>query len=73
MIESDLTDEEYREYEFGGQTYRINNPLKLFLRAGGTTHRVLDSEGIVHCVPAVGNFNCILRWKPRAGTPPVAF
>lgn len=79
MIEGDLTDEEYREYQFlnaGGLdiTYRIYSPKTLYTRVGGTTHRVLDSDGIVHCVPAVGTTaQVVLRWKPRAGTKPVAF
>lgn len=71
----DLTDEEYREYDFSGRVYRINNPSVLIFRSGGATHRVVDGDGVVHCVPAPnGESNdCVLRWKPRAGTNPVAF
>lgn len=43
-------------------TYRINKPRVVAFRPGGTTHRVLDSEGIVHCVPAPGERGCVLRW-----------
>lgn len=70
----DLTNEVYREYEFTDSktgrrvTSRIDNPVKLFTRPGGTTHRVLDAEGIVHCVPTVGECGCVLRWKPRKVT-----
>jgi len=62
MKEFDLTSEPWREYDFGGRVYRIDNPQKLFYREGGTTHRVLDAKGVIHCVPAVGHFGCILRW-----------
>lgn len=69
----DLTDELWREYDFGGRTYRITEPKALFLRAGGSTHRVLDAGGIVHCVPVPGSRGCALRWKPRYPRRPVAF
>lgn len=70
---ADLTGEVYREYEFGGQTYRIDEPKKLYCRPNGTTHRVLDHAGIVHCVPAPGIYGCILRWKPKDENFPVQF
>jgi len=60
----DLTGtEEWREYDFNGRVYRINHPTKLSFRPGGTTHRVVDAEGVVHCVPAPGQGDCVLRWK----------
>ena len=62
MQERDIKNEPWREYDFGGRVYRINDPRKLFFRTGGTTHRVLDKNGIVHCVPAPGHFGCVLRW-----------
>lgn len=31
----DLRVEEYREYDFGGRTYRINNPVAFYYRNGG--------------------------------------
>lgn len=73
MVKGDLTDEEYREYDFGTRVYRILSPLTLYISNGGTTHRILDSEGVVHCAPAPGYFNCVLRWKPKEGKDPVAF
>jgi hypothetical protein len=73
MTESDLRAEEWREYDFGGRVYRIDNPVTLFLRAGGSTHRVLDTAGMVHCLPAPGHHGCALRWKPRDTTKPVQF
>lgn len=60
----DLTDEEWREYDWSGRVYRITKPKALWYRKGGTTHRVLDSEGITHCVPApTADQTVVLRWK----------
>lgn len=55
--------EEWREYDFGGRIYRIEKPTELQFYDGSTTHRVIDSEGIVHCVPTPGTQGCVLRWK----------
>lgn len=73
MDPKNLKDEKYREYDFYGRVtaYRIENPVSLFV--GATTHRIVDKEGIVHCVPAPGFHGCVLRWKPRDGANPVAF
>jgi hypothetical protein len=38
-----------------------------------TTHRVADIDGIVHCVPAPGEYGCVLRWQPRDAKEPVQF
>ena len=73
LIEKDITAEEYREYDFGGKVYRIEKPAKLFYREVGTTHRVLDNFGIVHCVPKPGELGCVLRWKNKDGNKPVNF
>jgi hypothetical protein len=74
-----LTDEAWREYEWsvlldgkpGRVCYRINEPAALVV--GNTTHRVIDSKGVVHCVPTVGERGCTLRWQPKPGAPAVAF
>jgi hypothetical protein len=64
MKKYDLTGtEEWREYDFDGRVYRIDNPTELQFYSGSTTHRVTDSNGIVHCVPAPGQQGCVLRWK----------
>lgn len=68
-----LTDEQWREYDFGGRVYRINNPQELYMRPGGTTHRVVDGDGIVHCVPAPGHYGCVLRWSVKDDRPKVSF
>lgn len=73
----DLTSEAWREYDWfppGGKervTYRISDPVALFV--GNTTHRVVDSKQVVHCVPNVGHMGCALRWKARPGKPIVSF
>jgi hypothetical protein len=69
----DLTVELWREYDFGGRVYRIDNPQSLYIHEGGTTHRVLGADGVIHCVPAPGQFGCALRWKSRDETKPVSF
>ena len=84
----DLTRELWREYDFPVLTgkenaqgqlesitriYRIEEPKALFLRPGGATHRVLDKDGVIHCVPAPGVQGCILRWKNRKGEPRARF
>lgn len=73
LTDTDITTEEYREYEFYGRVYRIDNPQLLIMKKGGTTHRVLDNNGVVHCVPGPGTNGCVLRWKSKEGCPPVAF
>lgn len=57
--------EEWREYDFNdrNEPYIIEKPTKVQFRHGGSTHRVTDSEGVVHCVPAPGHNGCVLRWK----------
>jgi hypothetical protein len=73
ITRNSLTTEEWREYDFGGRIYRIENPQALFMRVGGTTHRVLDSNDVVHCIPAPGVNGCALRWSNKDKTNPVEF
>lgn len=54
--------EKWREYDFGDRVYRIDNPVAVEFYSGGTTHRVTDVTGVVHCVPAPGQMGCVLRW-----------
>lgn len=74
-----LSKEEYREYDFIdpntgiNRVYRINRPSGLFLYAGCTTHRVVDSQGMVHLCPVLGRYGCIIRWKPVNPEKPVQF
>lgn len=69
MEAKSLETELWREYDFGGRVYRINSPATLYM--GTTCHRVVDSDGIVHCVPAPGNHGCVVRWQSKGE--PVAF
>ncbi len=71
--ENDLSIEKWREYDFGGRVYRIESPKKLIVRKGGTTHRVVDSNNVTHCVPAPGINGCILRWESLDAAKPVGF
>lgn len=43
--------------------YNIHAPV--VLHVGKTTHRVTDRTGLVHCVPAVGYFGCVVCWLNR--------
>lgn len=71
----DLTVEAWREYEFpDGSSYRIANPVALYYREGGTTHRIVDKDGIVHCIAYPGkNESVVLRWLNRDVKDPVTF
>lgn len=73
LKEFDISSEMYREYDWGGRVYRIDNPKKLFIRFGGTTHRVVDAFGVAHCVPSVGIMGCVLRWCTDNEDKPVNF
>ena len=77
MEQRDISTELWREYDwksnFEGDTrcYRIVKPVALWV--GTTTHRVLDSNGIVHCIPTVGSYGCVLRWQNKDPKNPVNF
>lgn len=54
--------------------YKIDNPIKLFTREGGTTHRVQDETGQVHCVPAPSPKSGVtFTWIPKDKLLPVQF
>jgi hypothetical protein len=73
-ITADISDELYREVvRPDGTVYRINNPKTLIIRKGGSTHRVVDADGLVHCYAAPESGVTILRWKAREGLDPVKF
>lgn len=67
----DLSGELWREYDFGGRVYRIDNPNGLIV--GTTTHRVIGRDGLVHCVPAPGVNGCVVRWQAKDPAQPVQF
>lgn len=63
MTEIDLSGvENWREYDFNGRVYRIDAPQSVMFRSGGSTHRVKDSLGIWHLVPAPGFNGCVIRF-----------
>lgn len=62
-----LESEVWREYDFCDRIYRIESPKLLYFRKSGSTHRVVDINNIVHCVPAPGHLGCVLRWKSKQG------
>lgn len=68
LTKGDLSNEAWREYDFGGRVYRIDNPKHVYTRPGGTTHRVVDQNNVAHCVPAPGQGGCVLRWTGKDGT-----
>lgn len=57
--------EDWREYDFAGRVYRIEKPACVEFRAGGSSHRLTDSEGVVHLLPAPGFQGCVIRFKGR--------
>lgn len=66
--------EEWREYRFyerdsgARRSYWIDSPRRICIRPGGSTHRVLDADGVVHIVPAIGVLGCIVRCRPISGS-----
>ena len=72
-IEADLSDEEWREVDTFLGTYRIDAPKTLIIRKGGSTHRVIDANGIVHCYAAPETGKSVIRWKAKIGLPAVRF
>lgn len=79
MKSYDISKEKFRTYEWqdpvsGAKiTHHIAEPFTLFYESGHTTHRVVDAKGLVHCIPAVGYFGCVLYWKNKDENKPVNF
>lgn len=75
----DISAEEWRQYEWidpatGKQVrYRITDAVEVYMYVGSKTHRVVDKDGVAHCVPSVGMYGCVLKWKNKPGIPPVQF
>lgn len=70
----DISSEAVRQYEAAGVgAYTIENPVGLYTRDGGTTHRVVDSNGVVHCVPFPNEGRTVLRWQNRDLSVPCNF
>lgn len=79
LVAKDLSGELWREYEFGPAgtdmrtVYRIPNPVLLLYWPDGTTHRIVDSEGVVHLLPRQGLDGCVIRWRNKPGLPAAQF
>lgn len=71
MLPKDISNEAWREYDFGGRVYRIDLPVSLYI--GTTTHRVVTEDRITHCLPAPGYQGCVLRWTGKDGSDGVKF
>lgn len=66
MKKLDISNETWREYVYkDGHIYRIENPQLLFIKDGGTGHRVIDKAGTVHWVPV--NVWHAIRWQSPDG------
>lgn len=63
----------WRNYTFSSEhgpiEYQIDDPQIVIFRPEGSTHRVVDREGVVHCVPSPGYHGCVLTWQTREGMP----
>lgn len=75
LQEHDISHELWREYDIVGrpEPYRIEKPVTLYVRPGGSTHRVVDGGGIARCIPFGGTSGTVLRWRNPTGTDPVKF
>ena len=78
VIESkDLNKEAYRIYKWidpvtGKECrHQIDEPVTLWV--GKTTHRILDTNGVVHFVPSVGYFGCVLFTENKDKSEPCNF
>lgn len=72
-IVSSIVNEEWREVRTAHMTYRIEEPVTLVRRKGGTTHRVIDAQGVVHCYPAPETGISVIKWKAKPGKQAVEF
>ena len=62
---SDISSEEYREYDFGAKVIRLDAPVALNVSDSGG-HRVFTEDGMSHYIPA-GWLH--LSWKTKTGKP----
>lgn len=73
MISSIGTNPDTGKQLFVESVYVIENPVKLFIREGGVTQRILDAAGTVHLVPGIGYRGTVHRWTPKDPSKPVQF
>ncbi len=61
---TDISSEEYREYDFDGVDVRIDDPVGLAVSDNG--HRIVDGNGVSHYIGFDGFYFC---WKSGEGEP----
>jgi hypothetical protein len=69
MSWSDLSDEQYRVYDFGTYQVRLDNPMKLNVSKSGG-HRVYTVDGLSHYIPSGWHH---LWWEVKGNTPHFTF
>ena len=67
-----ISDETVRTYyTMGVKVHEIVDPIAVYIRPGGTTHRVVDSTGLVHCVAFPNMGRTTFTWRNHDQTTPV--
>ena len=70
----DISHESERTYYWGkNRKYWVAIAKPRTLWVGKTTHRVVDADGSVHIVPAVGVYGCYVIYSVKEGEEPVKF
>lgn len=66
----DISNEKWRNYEWIDPITKLRVEHKIYapvsLTVGKTTHRITDITGLVHCIPSVGYFGCVLFWEVKS-------
>lgn len=70
-VEVDISSEEWREIHVGDITIRIEKPLKLVYRKGGSTHRVINEAGKTYCYAAPETGKSVISLQAKEGEPAV--
>jgi len=52
---------------------RIENPIALVFRKGGSTHRVVAEDDSVYCYAAPETGKSVVRWGNKPDYPPIQF
>lgn len=61
---TDISSEQWREYDFASVSVRINDPQYLAVSENG--HRVLDGDGVSHYIGFDGFY---FKWQASDGEP----
>lgn len=60
---SDISRELYREVvTSGGVRQRIDNPVALITRKGGSTHRIVNADNVVYCYASPETGQSVVTW-----------